>query len=181
MRKTTKKIVTTIGSRDELETVLGRFAELTLQGEALKIDMEERIRQVREEYETRFTQIDADSNLLLADMNAWAALHPEEFETRKSLELVHGVIGFRTGTPKVSLPKGVKDEDVVSEMLDAGDCACFLRTSTELDKQKIIAACTAEDETMASASTEMVSRFGVKVTQSERFFADIKRENGGAE
>lgn len=177
MRKSMKKLGTTITTDEELEAALGRYAEAMLQHEALTVDLEERVRQVRAEYEERFAPLAATGEAILKDMAAWAAIHPERFKDRKSLELLHGTVGFRTGMPRVALERGRKEEDVVADMLEAGDAEAFLRRVVELDRQRIIGAWLGADSAAAEA---MLGRFGVSVKQTERFFAEIKREEAAS-
>ena len=177
MRKSMKKLGTTITTDEELEAALGRYAEAMLQHEALTVDLEERVRQVRAEYEERFAPLAATGEAILKDMAAWAALNPERFAEKKSLELLHGTVGFRTGMPRVALERGRKEEDVVADMLDSGDAEAFLRRVVELDRQRIIAAWLGADGAAAEA---MLGRFGIGVTQTERFYAEIKREEAAS-
>jgi phage host-nuclease inhibitor protein Gam len=176
MRKTIMKTGTTITTDEELESTLGRYAAAMLQHEALTLDLEERIRQIRAEYEERFAPLAATGEAILKDMAAWAALNPERFREKKSLELLHGTVGFRTGMPRVSLARGAKEEDVVAEMLEAGDAEAYLRRVVELDRQRIIAAWSGDD----AATKALLGRFGIDVKQSERFYADIKREEAAS-
>ena len=177
MRKSMKKLGTTITTDEELEAALGRYAEAMLQHEALTVDLEERVRQVRAEYEEKFAPLAATGEAILKDMAAWAALNPERFADKKSLELLHGTVGFRTGMPRVALERGRKEEDVVEEMLEAGDAEAYLRRVVELDRQRIIAAWLCTDGIAAAAFLE---RFGISVKQTERFYAEIKREEAAS-
>lgn len=176
MRKSILKSKTSIRNREQLEITLGQFAEVTLEHEGLKNEMEERIRKVREEYETKFAELDNESKALLKEMGAWADEHPEEFAGKKSLDLVHGTIGYRTGMPRVTLPRGVKEDEVVAELEWLDECQQFIRVKHELDKDRIIAAFAADDDPAGYTQTAALSEIGIKVAQTERFFAAIKRE-----
>ena len=105
---------TTIRTAEELGGVLGEYAQAVLEREALENAMEERIRQLREECRARLEELKASEKALLDDMAAFCSLHPEAFpQGRKSLDLAHGTVGFRTGLPKVALKRGLKEEDLV--------------------------------------------------------------------
>lgn len=175
MRKSIAKRKTSITTREQLEITLGQFAEVTLKHEALKNEMEERIRQIREEYETRFVDLDTESKALLQEMDGWADENPGEFKTKKSLDLVHGTIGYRTGMPRVTLPRGVKEDEVVAELLKTEDGDKFIRVKSELDKDRIINVFTGEDF-IEKFFTAKLGEIGIKVSQTERFFVEIKRE-----
>lgn len=79
--------------------------------------------------------------------------------------------------PRVALERGRKEEDVVEEMLEAGDAEAYLRRVVELDRQRIIAAWLCTDGIAAAAFLE---RFGISVKQTERFYAEIKREEAAS-
>ena len=131
MRKsktTTKR--TSVGNREELEGVFGRYAETVIETAALKAELEESIRKVRAGYEAAFARLDETAAALLADVEAWAAGHPEEFKDRKSLELLHGTIGFRTSTPRVAIPRGTDEDELAATLADEGlDCYVRVRQS----------------------------------------------------
>lgn len=176
MRKSMKTQRTTIKGRDDLEGVFGEYAAAVIERDALKAAMEERIRVIRTEYEAQFARIGEAADALLEDIEAWAAGHPEMFAEKKSMEMLHGTIGFRTGTPRVALPRGADEGELAIEMSEAG-LVQYVRTHLELDKQRIIADCTRDEDGDENAA--VLAAYGVKVKQSERFFAEVKRETGG--
>ena len=173
MRKSILKSKTSIRNREQLEITLGQFAEVTLEHEGLKNEMEERIRKAEQAVDR---EKDQESKALLKEMGAWADEHPEEFAGKKSLDLVHGTIGYRTGMPRVTLPRGVKEDEVVAELIELDECQQFIRVKHELDKDRIIAAFAADDDPAGYTQTAALSEIGIKVAQTERFFAAIKRE-----
>ena len=176
MRKsktTTKR--TSIGNREELESVFGEYAAAVIETAALKAELEESIRKTRAGYEAAFARLDETAAALLADVEAWAAGHPEEFKDRKSLELLHGTIGFRTSTPRVAIPRGT-DEDELAATLAGEGLDCYVRLRRELDKPAILAA--VADVGDGGESEAVLAAYGIRVRQSERFFAEVREEKG---
>lgn len=171
--KTTKR--TSIGNREDLEGVFGEYAQAAIERDALKAELEESIRKVRAGYEAAFARLDETAAALLEDVQAWAAGHPEAFAEKKSLELLHGTIGFRTSTPRVALPRGADEEELASALAEAG-LTCYVRIRRELDRQRILAdvADTAEDNDAAA----VLDAYGIQVKQSDRFFAEVREEKG---
>lgn len=162
---------TTIRTAEELGGVLGEYAQAVLEREALENAMEERIRQLREECRARLEELKASEKALLDDMAAYCSLHPEAFpQGRKSLDLAHGTVGFRTGLPKVALKRGLREEDLVARLMEDG-VQGLLRTSPELDRDAAL-----RDFAEGGAAWRRDEAYGIRVTQSERFFAEIKRE-----
>lgn len=166
-----RRQTTTIRTPDELGSVLGEYAQTVLERERLENELERRIAQLREECRGRVEALAAAEEALLGDMAAYAVLHPEIFpEGRKSLELAHGTVGMRTGTPRVSFKRGVKEEDVVAR-LDEDGVTSLVREKRELDRAAAI-----RDWAEGGEKARRVESYGIRVSQAERFFAEIRRE-----
>lgn len=159
-------------TRDDAEKSLGEFARLSIERDALAAEMDERIRQVRAEYEERLGDLAADAETefdLLAD---WAARNPAEFGGKKSLELTHGTLGFRTGTPRAKTVKGYT-WDRVLERLCLKKMQRYIREKVEVAKDLLIA----DREVLGEQELAAV---GVAIVQDEAFFVDPKREEVAA-
>lgn len=92
----------------------------------------------------------------------------ELFTKKKSLDMTHGTIGFRTGTPKLKTLKGftwASAVNLVKEFLPS-----FIRTSEEVAKDKLLAD---RDE---EGMTEKMAKCGIQVVQDETFYVDPKKE-----
>ena len=92
----------------------------------------------------------------------------ELFSKKKSMETAHGVLGFRTGTPKLKTRKGFTWAAVL-ELLKEFNPA-YVRTSEEVAKDKLLAD--RENEDMP----ELMQKVGIKVEQDETFFVEPKKE-----
>lgn len=171
--RATKRITTTIENREELESVMNEYARYQTELLSLEAEMNQRIHEIKAEYEERVAGLSEAADGLVEDMNNWACLNAAEFGNKKSLELLHGVIGFRTGTPRVSIRRGMDEAQLVKQ-LQATDHGDLLRTKTELDKQAVLAA-VSHPETGADAAKRLAG-LGIKVSQTERFFAEAKIE-----
>ena len=167
---------TRIANREELESVFGEYAAAVIETRSLKAELEESIRKTRAGYEAAFACLDETADALYADINAWAAGHPEEFKDRKSLELLHGTIGFRTSPPRVTIPRGADEDALAATLADSG-LDCYTRVRRELDKPAILAA--VADTDTADQSEEVLAAYGIRVKQGERFFADVREEAVG--
>jgi phage host-nuclease inhibitor protein Gam len=92
----------------------------------------------------------------------------EFFSKKKSMEMVHGVIGFRIGTPKLKTMKGFTwgaVTNLLKEFLPA-----YVRTSEEPAKDKLLADREVE-EVIA-----LFPKVGIFVDQDETFFVEPKKE-----
>ena len=163
-----QKTSTTITTRDELERVMGEFAQHTIARGQLAFAMESRLNEVRHDYESRLGEFDEILDALLADLESWAALHPGEFAAKRSIDLVHGIIGFRTGQPALKTIKGVKWDHVL-DMLKISKLGKYVRTAEEVDKESLLAD-------RGTISQEKLAALGMRVEQADRFYAEPKLE-----
>lgn len=166
--RTTRRITSTIASRADLENAVGNYAQTILAKEAAMAKLTGRLAAIRAEYEETCAQLDKKAQAQFEDIAAYITLHPEEIPTgRKSIDLLHGTLGYRTGNPSVRLPRGVGEEDMI-ERLRAAGLGGYVRTRDELDRAAILASEDAERATLEA--------HGLRIVQSERFFVEIKRE-----
>lgn len=90
------------------------------------------------------------------------------FTDKRSMDTLHGTVGFRKGTPKLKmLPKWNWDKvlDKVKELLPE-----YVRKKEEVDKDALIDA--RKDEKVAP----FMNQVGVYVVQDEIFFVQLKSE-----
>lgn len=168
MKTRTKKIVTSsIRDRSDLETAVGFVAETMLEAEAMRIELERKIKTLREEYEGRAAALSERIDAKTDDIAAYVSLHPDVIPAgRKSLDLLHGTIGYRTGMPRVSLPRGKDPQEVIDDLLSSG-LGQFVRTAQEVNKAAVIDAPDFYDVLMSH---------GIRVTQTETFYVAPKLE-----
>lgn len=169
-----------IESREDLEKCMGEFARARLALEGAKLEKEARLKEAREGFEAVEPALKAAVEAPFKQLELWARMHPEAFDGRKSLELVHGTIGFRTGQPRVVLPRGCDEEALCAALRDGG-LGRFVRMVPVLDREEVIRAARS-DAPEDGAWPERLSReFGVRVSQAERFYAEERRDAKGGE
>ena len=162
------KAVTTIKTREELDAVLGEYAATAIARGQLTLAMDEKLNLIRKDYEGRLAELDESLQALFEDMEAWAAFNPCAFADKRSVDLVHGTLGFRTGNPALKTVKGVKWEHVL-DMLNTNRMAKYVRTTEEPNKDALLA----DRETIGA---EKLSALGLRVEQAERFYVEPKLE-----
>lgn len=170
--RTTRLRATTIMNRTDLENVLGRYAAAVIEADALKAELDRKVNELRAGYEERAAALGKRAEIFFADIEAYLANNPEEIPSaRKSLELLHGTVGYRTGNPTVRLPRGVEEAALCEELRGAGFPE-YVRAREEVNREAVLAA--------DDAARESLAAHGVKVTQTkDRFFIEIKREQPG--
>ncbi len=160
-----------IDSRAKAEEILGEIALLTLERNGQKLEMDRELTAVREQYEVPLTALGKQLEEKSALLEGWAATNPEEFpKGRKSLDMLHGVIGYRTGTPKLKTVLR-KTWDAVLETLKAFHLTQYVRIKEEVNKEAIIA-----DAQAGNVDEATLRKVGITVSQEESFFVEPKLE-----
>jgi len=165
MSKTRIKITgPTIRSRAEMEALVGDIAAGKNFIATTKALMDARIIEIKEEYEKQIADAEADLLPLMESARAWSEANPAEFGKRRSIEFLHGLVGWRTGTPKLKTLRGWTWAKVVQYLSDAG-FGEYLRRKLEVDKDALIAA---RDHLAEGVRKQM----GIQIVQDETFFVE---------
>jgi phage host-nuclease inhibitor protein Gam len=155
-------------TREEMEALVGEIAALTITRDEHTNEMDSRILDIRQEYEA----VLAENRLVLDEKmeraRLWAEMNPEAFGAKKSIDMVHAVVGFRTGMPRLKTLRGVT-WNLVLEMLSKRRLTDYIRTKSEVDKDRLIA----DREALA----DKLPAIGVEVVQDQAFFVEPKRED----
>lgn len=157
-----------IRTRTELEALVREIAELTLERNIQQTNLDQELTSIRGQYEHTITKLGQDLDQRVELVRAWAEGNPDEFKGLKSLDLVHGIIGWRTGQPTLKTLSGWT-WDRVLEKLETIGWFSYIRSKKEVNKQQILA----ERETIAP---ENLRAIGVKIAQSEAFYVEPKLE-----
>lgn len=172
MTKRQKKTIITGVSKDAAEEAFATYVKADAERAKITAEIELKCAQIREKQQDRLTQLQTIQEEAFATLQAFATENQAElFNKKKSLEMVHGTIGFRTGTPKLKTLKGytwASALQLVKEFLPG-----FIRSTEEIAKDKLLAD--REDETVAAN----LSRCGILVAQDETFYVEPKKEDGG--
>ena len=159
-------------STDDVDKCLGALATLTVETMDVEAALNAELTAVRDLYQERLQNLRDDCEAEVMLLKQWAEANPQLFEEKKSMALTYGVIGFRTGNPTVRFLKGVT-EDIAIGLLSAKPewKDRYVRELVEINKAAII-----EDR---EALKDALADFGLRVTQSETFYADPKMEPKG--
>jgi len=156
---------------EELEACVASIADLTCQKLNIEGAMNTELQAVRDRYSRELVDVADDIQAEVRLAKDWAEHNPEMFRERKSIECVHGAVGFRTGMPAVRYLKGWTEERCLEALQLSAEGAAFLRMAPSINKEAVIAA--AADENIGDAG---LAEFGMKVTQAESFFVNPKIE-----
>jgi len=155
-----------ISTRAEAEKTLGEIAAHTATLNGLKAELDAQLTAARQTYEGKIDAlakaIEEKSGLL----QQWAEANTEEFGKAKSIELLHGRLGFRTGMPKLKTLAGWTWDKVVGALDTA-----WVRIKREADKEGMLAA-----HQRGELDDADLRAAGVRVVQDESFFVEPKAE-----
>lgn len=168
--KRTKKTVVSGVTREQYEQAFANFAMADAKIQSLTAKMDQEMTKIREKYADQLAELNLTKDSSFEVMQTFAVENKDVlFVKKKSLESAHGIIGFRTGNPKLKNMKGFTWAAVTNlckEFLPQ-----YIRTTEELAKDKLLAD---RDITEVAA---MFSTIGVQVVQEESFYVEPKKES----
>jgi phage host-nuclease inhibitor protein Gam len=163
-----------IKSREEAESVMNELATAANAQRNFLVLRDDEVLAINSKYEVDL----AECGEVLKDrtdaLRAWAESNPDAFtKGRKSIEMLSGSLGFRTGTPKLAVLSRAFNWDKVLDLVkSAAGWKGFVRSKDELDKEGVLAAAAAAPDKTAYANE--LKRVGLQVKQDETFFVEPK-------
>ncbi len=158
-----------LASRDEAEAAMNELALCANNKRKLTARLDAAVLKLQEEAAAGLSQCDQELNAKSDALRAWAEANPDEFaKGRKSIDFLSGTLGFRTGTPKLSLISRAWNWNKVLEAIKSSILwgAC-VRKKEEVDKERII--------TRATSGAQLnLAVIGLKVVQEESFYVEPK-------
>ena len=169
-KKREKKTVYTGITSEQMEQAFADYARADARQQKITAEMDVAMTKIREKWQDELTKLADTKETSFDILQAFATEHRDElFSKRKSLETTHGIMGFRTGTPALKTLKGFTWESVKNLLKEF--LPDYVRTKEEADKEKLLAD--REKEEVAA----LFPKVGVKVTQDEAFFVELKKED----
>ena len=158
-----------ITSRDEAEAAMNEIANCENNRRALAARLDKAILKLQDEAAPGLTLCQEAIAQKSDALRVWAESHPEEFAPKKkSIEFLSGILGFRTGTPKLALLNRAWSWDkVLAALKERTPFSIFVRTKEEVDKEKLLTY-------KATNPGVDMGIVGLKVTQDESFFIEPK-------
>lgn len=151
-----------------MEDAFGRYATADAEAQSITAEMDRQFVAIREQYADRLAELEGQKREAFEVMQVFATEQREVlFTKRRSLETTHGIIGFRTGTPKLKNRKGFTWAAVLE--LVKTFLPKYIRLTEEITRDKMLAD--RDEEGMA----ELFTKCGVYVDQDEAFYVEPKR------
>ena len=169
MAKREKKTIISGVTREAADEALATYAMADAQASKIAADIELQCVKIREKYADKLAELEGQKSTAFDTLQAYASENKGDlFSKKKSLDMVHGTIGFRTGTPKLKTLKGftwASALTLVKEFLPG-----YIRQTEEIAKDKLLA------DRDYTNMPEQMARCGIQVAQDETFFVEPKRE-----
>lgn len=168
-----KKTIISGVSREQADAAFAQYAKASAQSDKISAEIELQCAKIREKYATQLSQLDEEKETAFDTLQSFAMENQAElFSKKKSLDMAHGVIGFRTGTPKLKTLKGftwASALQLVKEFLPD-----FIRTTEEIAKDKMLA------DRESEGMVDKLAKCGIQVAQDETFYVEPKKEETGS-
>ncbi|WP_190295251.1 host-nuclease inhibitor Gam family protein [Mucilaginibacter rubeus] len=162
------KIIT----KQECTEAFSVYAAADAEQSQINAELEIEINKLRDAKAKRMLELQAIKNGSFAIMKAYAMANKSEFAVKRSMIFSFGKIGFRTGTPAITLLKGFKMEAVIA--LVKKHLPDYIRTVEVIAKDELIA------KRSDIKVNDHFAKCGFKVTKSESFFVEPKKEDKDA-
>ena len=182
--KRQKKTVITGVTREAAEEAFAQYAKADAQIEKINAEIDLQCAKIREKYQSQLGTLACDRECAFDTLQAYATENQAElFTKKKSLDMAHGTIGFRTSTPKLKTLKGFTWASALT--LVKKYMPGYVRTSEEIAKDKLLAdreleavefienEITHKQIPMSKAMVEC----GIIVAQDEAFYVEPKKED----
>lgn len=145
-------------------------AEKQTQLSKLEAKMNEEINKVKSKYADEVNELTEDLKEPTIVLEVFAKEQQQNWGKKKSMELLHCIIGFRTGTPKVVKDKKFTWDAVVELIKKNKALKAFIRTTEEINKEAILG------EKNESVLNMLKEECFVGIDQDEKFYIDVKKE-----
>lgn len=164
-----KKTVHTGVTTEQMEAAFSEYAIADAKLQKINATIDVKMTSIREQYANEISKLEETREKSFDVMQAFAMENKEDlFNKKKSMESVHGIIGFRMGTPKLKTLKGFTWSAVTNLLKEF--LPGYVRIYEEPAKDKLLADRDCEEV------AALFPKVGVAVTQDETFFVEPKKE-----
>lgn len=165
----TKKVVITNATREQADDAFAVYAAADAKQQQITAKMDAEFTRIREKFQDELADLEQEKGKAFDVMQAYATENREAlFAKKKSIETVHGVFGFRTGTPALKTLKGFTWPAVTNMLKEF--LPDYVRTIEEAAKDKLLA----DRERVEIAG--LFDKCGIVVKQDETFYVEPKKE-----
>ncbi len=169
MARAKKTVLTGTINKSAAEEAFAAYAKADARQAQLTAKMDVEFTKIREKYQDEITELQDEKEHQFEKIQSYAENNREDFGSKKSMELTHGVIGFRTGTPKLKTRKGFTWNSVTNLLKEF--LPEYIRVSEEPAKDRLLS-----DREVPEVAA-LFPKVGITVDQDETFFVEPKKES----
>lgn len=152
------------------EKVMAVYADADAKLEQITSKMDEEIIKIREAKAAELQDLTEKRDTAFKQLQMYGESHPDLFTKKKSFNMSQGLIGFRTGTPKLKTKKGFTWAAVL-KLLGVDELGkSYIKTVEQPMKDKLIA------DRENDAVQVLLPKVGIEVVQEEAFYVELKKE-----
>lgn len=167
-KRVTKKTITNV-TLEQANQASELFAQKWTSLKKVEAGMNEEINKIRSKYQERITELQEALEEPQEILEVYAKEQQANWGKKKSQELVHCTVGFRTGNPTVTKDKKFTWDAVLELVKKSKPLAkLFVRSKEELNKEAILAT---KDEAILGQLQEQAF---ISITQNETFYVEPK-------
>lgn len=164
----TKKVLKSNITRELAEDAFASFAKADAKQQQITSKMDGEMTKIRSKYAADLDELQSQKDEAFEQLQSYAENNRDEFGKKKSIEFLHGVLGFRTGTPKLKTLKGFTWASVLG--LLKVHLPSYVRTIEEPAKDRLLADREEPD------TAQKFKDVGIYFDQDETFFVEPKKE-----
>ena len=165
--RNTESAASTPKTKNEMEAVVREICLLRTREQQLTASLDAETQRVREQFESPLAEIQSQLELKTAQARTWAERNTQQFGDRRSVDFLHGIVGFRIGPPKVKTLGKCKWDSVLEALRLNPWGRSYIRVKEEINKEKMIA-----DVSDGFLSQETLRESGAQVVRDEMFFVE---------
>ena len=181
-----KKTIITGVTREAADESFATYAKSEAQIQKINAEIELQCAKIREKYADKLSILVAEKDKAFDVLQSFATEHQAElFTKKKSLDMAHGTIGFRTGTPKLKTLKGFTWASALT-LVKKFMPFDYIRQTEEIAKDKLLADRDLKEVAVYDTPTgdprevtmrEAMAACGIMVAQDETFYVEPKKED----
>jgi phage host-nuclease inhibitor protein Gam len=172
-KRVTKVVVKNV-SLDDAQQASAEYASVQTKLELIEAKMNQDINKVKDKYKEEITELQDKLVKPREILEVFAKEQQPSWGKKKSMELVHTIIGFRTGQPKVTKDKKFTWEGVLELMKKNRAFKGFVRVSEEVNKEAIL------QEKNEAVLNQLKEECYVSIEQDEKVYVEVKKEEVAA-
>ena len=166
-----KKVLVTGVTEEQMNQAFADYAKASASVAKINAEIDLKVAKIREAKADELSMHNAEVERTFEILQSYAVENRDVlFTKKKSIDTAHGILGFRTGTPKLAKSKKYTWEGILD--LVKTHLPTFVRTKSEINKEDLLKAYSDKNEAVLVKFPEC----NIFVEQDETFYVERKSE-----